>query len=115
MKHWSSLSYVPVVLCYTGLPTQCCYPVLITFVCLGYEHYNLIRSDPCLCFLSRVGLPNDMNDSTAGEPTDPDDRLVHIVLAKSETIIVVHKKRSAAFGHEEINIIGNETCLANSK
>ena len=43
---------------------------------LGYEHYNSIRSDPSLCFLSRVGLPNDMNDSTAGEPTDPDDRSV---------------------------------------
>jgi len=39
-----------------------------------------------------------MNDSTAGEPTDPDDRLVQITwsfFAKSLTIIVVHKKMSA--------------------
>ena len=77
------------MLCCTGLLTQCCYTVLITFVCLGYEHYNSIRSDPRLCFLSRVGLPNDMNDSTAGEPTDPDDRSVHVVLATSLTVIVV--------------------------
>lgn len=53
---------------------ECDKSLLIGVYKYGYEHYNSIRSDPSLCFLSRVGLPNDMNDSTAGEPTDPDDR-----------------------------------------
>lgn len=43
----------------------------------GYEHYKTMRADPSLCFLSRVGLPNNMNESMTGEPTDPDDRWVH--------------------------------------
>ena len=42
-----------------------------------------MRADPCLCFVSKVGLPTDMNDSTAGEPTDPDDRQVHEVFLKT--------------------------------
>ena len=40
----------------------------------GYEHYKTMRADPSLCFLSKVGLPSNMNDSIAGEATDPDDR-----------------------------------------
>ena len=40
----------------------------------GYEHYKTMRADPSLCFLSKVGLPNNLNDSTAGDATDPDDR-----------------------------------------
>ena len=35
-----------------------------------------MRADPSLCFLAKVGLPNNLNDSAAGEPTDPDDRQV---------------------------------------
>ena len=49
-------------------------------ISLGYEHYKTMRADPTLCFLSKVGLPNNMNDSTAGEPTDPDDRQVLLCL-----------------------------------
>lgn len=55
--------------------------LLLCFI--GYEHYKTMRADPCLCFVSKVGLPTDMNDSTAGEPTDPDDRQVHEVFLKT--------------------------------
>ena len=34
----------------------------------------MMQADPKLCFLSKVGLPNNMSDSNVGEATDPDDR-----------------------------------------
>lgn len=57
-------------------------PFHISLFCglLGYEHYKTMRADPSLCFLSKVGPPNNMNDSTAGDPTDPDDRQVLSIL-----------------------------------
>lgn len=57
----------------------------------GYEHYKIMRADPTLCFLSRVGLSRDMNDSTVGEPTDPDDRqgffCMHVSKSQQEATI----------------------------
>ncbi|XP_032220278.1 chromodomain-helicase-DNA-binding protein 8 isoform X2 [Nematostella vectensis] len=43
----------------------------------GYERYNLIRADPTLCFLSRVGLANrnaaDAADNSVNDGDDRDD------------------------------------------
>lgn len=50
-----------------------------------------MRADPSLCFLAKVGLPNNLNDSTAGEPTDPDDRQVvfFVLINEKETGISI--------------------------
>ncbi|KAL9976050.1 hypothetical protein ACROYT_G013284 [Oculina patagonica] len=53
---------------------ECDKSLLIGVYKYGYEHYKTMRADPSLCFLSKVGLPNNMNDSIGGEATDPDDR-----------------------------------------
>ena len=38
----------------------------------GYENYNLMRVDPLLCFLSRLGMPNHVMERTSADTTDPD-------------------------------------------
>lgn len=53
---------------------ECDKSLLVGVYKYGYEHYKTMRADPSLCFLLRVGLPNNMNESMTGEPTDPDDR-----------------------------------------
>ncbi|KAK3733995.1 hypothetical protein QZH41_009861 [Actinostola sp. cb2023] len=40
----------------------------------GYERYNLIRADPTLCFLSRVGLPRSGGEPSEIDAADQDDR-----------------------------------------
>ena len=47
---------------------------------VGYEKYNLMRSDPLLCFLSRCGPPDGA--ALAAEQND-DDELV-LLFMKSE-------------------------------
>jgi len=41
------------------------------FEFVGYEKYNQIRQDPCLCFLSRCGPPD--NKALLAEQNDDDD------------------------------------------
>ncbi len=32
---------------------------MVVCMCVGYEKYNTIRADPALCFLERVGRPDE--------------------------------------------------------
>lgn len=43
----------------------------------GYEKYNTIRADPALCFLERVGKPDDKAVAAEQRANDYMDGYVH--------------------------------------
>ena len=51
-----------------------CISILYFVVFSGYERYNAIRADPCLCFLARCGPPTSREDNPTGDPLDGEGR-----------------------------------------
>lgn len=43
----------------SGLPSVCLTASFVLVWSTGYEKYNTIRADPALCFLERVGRPDE--------------------------------------------------------
>ena len=52
--------------------TKLVYSKCSSYLFVGYENYNLMRVDPTLCFLSRLGMPNHVMERTSADTTDPD-------------------------------------------
>lgn len=40
------------------------------YSCSGYERYNAMRADPALCFLEKVGMPDEKSLSAEQGVTD---------------------------------------------
>ena len=55
---------------------------------LGYEKYNTIRADPALCFLERVGKPDEKAVAAEQRANDYMDGYVHFRSMRSPYISV---------------------------
>lgn len=43
-----------------GIKSECAQRYIFSWVLTGYERYNAMRADPALCFLEKVGMPDEM-------------------------------------------------------
>lgn len=55
---------------------------------VGYEKYNTIRADPALCFLERVGKPDEKAVAAEQRANDYMDGYVHLRVTDSPCISV---------------------------
>lgn len=55
---------------------------------LGYEKYNTIRADPALCFLERVGKPDEKAVAAEQRANDYMDGYVHLRVTNSPYISI---------------------------
>lgn len=72
--------------------------VTLLFAYPGYEKYNTIRADPTLCFLDRVGRPDEKAIAAEQRSNDFMDGWVQYyasVLGFLNTIVSFVRKRSA--------------------
>lgn len=58
-------------------------------IALGYEKYNTIRADPALCFLERVGKPDEKAVAAEQRANDYMDGYVHLSHAFSLRLISI--------------------------
>lgn len=60
---------------------------LSSFTFPGYEKYNTIRADPTLCFLDRVGRPDEKAIAAEQRGNDFMDGWVHAASLEPENIL----------------------------